>query len=45
MQFENEEIIDWLCADLMTSRPRRVHPGLFGVGDKRYLWTTGWRGR
>jgi murein DD-endopeptidase MepM/ murein hydrolase activator NlpD len=45
MQFENEEIIGWLCADLITSYPHRMHPGLLGVGDKRYLLTTGWRGK
>ena len=45
MRFENEEIIDWLCADLLTSHPRRMHQGLLGVGDKRYLLTRGWCGK
>jgi hypothetical protein len=44
-RLESEEVLEWLCADLLASRPRRMHRGLIGSGDKRYLLTTGWRGK
>jgi tetratricopeptide (TPR) repeat protein len=44
-RFETEEVLEWLCTDLLTSRPRRIHRGLLGTGDKRYLLTFGWRGK
>ena len=43
-RFESEELLDRLCADRKASRPRRVHKGLLGTGNKRYLLTSGWRG-
>lgn len=45
LQFEDEEVVEWLCADLARSRPQPLHRGLRGSGDKRYLLTSGWRGR
>lgn len=42
--FEDEEVLDWLCADLSRSRPRRLGRVLLGSGGKRYLFTRGWRG-
>lgn len=44
-RFEDSEILDWLSADLSRSRPRRLSQRLEGKGGKRYLFTTGWRGR
>lgn len=44
-QYETLEVIDWLCEDLGRSRPRRMTRGLLGTGRKRYLLTSGWRGR
>ena len=43
-RFETDDVLEHLCADLHRSRPTRIHPGLLGTGDKRYLLTTGWRG-
>lgn len=43
-QFEGPEVVDWLCEDLTRSRPRRVG-GVTGTGRKRYVFTTGWRGK
>jgi tetratricopeptide (TPR) repeat protein len=43
-RFESEELLDRLGADLKASRPRRLHKGLLGTGNKRYLLTSGWRG-
>jgi hypothetical protein len=43
-RFETEDLLEHLGADLMRSRPRRLHRGLLGKGDKRYLLTSGWRG-
>lgn len=43
-RFESDELLDRLCADLKASRPRRLHKGLLGTGNKRYLFTSGWRG-
>ncbi len=44
-QFEDEEILEWLCADLSRSRPRPFGGRLLGTGGKRYLLTSGWRGK
>ncbi|MGH2681965.1 MAG: peptidoglycan DD-metalloendopeptidase family protein [Actinomycetota bacterium] len=44
-RFEDDEFLDWLCSDLARSRPRRMGRALLGTGGKRYLLTTGWRGR
>lgn len=43
-QFEDPEVIDWLSQDLGRSRPRRMG-NIVGTGRKRYLFTSGWRGR
>lgn len=42
--FETGDVLDELVRDLAESRVTVV-PGLFGAGGKRYLGTTGWRGR
>jgi murein DD-endopeptidase MepM/ murein hydrolase activator NlpD len=42
--FEVDGVIDALQADLAKSRIR-AHADLKGAGDKRYLFTKGWRGR
>ncbi|HEY6145687.1 MAG TPA: peptidoglycan DD-metalloendopeptidase family protein [Solirubrobacterales bacterium] len=44
-QFEDEEILEWLCEDLGRSRPRPFGRSLLGTGGKRYLLTSGWRGK
>jgi tetratricopeptide (TPR) repeat protein len=44
-QFEDEEILEWLCEDLSRSRPRPFGRRLLGTGGKRYLLTSGWRGK
>jgi hypothetical protein len=44
-RYESEEVLDWLSADLSRSRPRRVTSGVLGTGRKRYLLTSGWRGK
>ncbi len=43
-QFEDEEVLEWLCEDLGRSRPRPFGRRLLGTGGKRYLLTSGWRG-
>jgi len=45
LEFEDEEVLEWLLADLARSRPRRLGRRLLGTGRKRYLLTTGWRGK
>ncbi|HET6362954.1 MAG TPA: peptidoglycan DD-metalloendopeptidase family protein [Gemmatimonadota bacterium] len=40
--YETEEVVDKLCEALDSSRPQRLHRGLLGTGDKRYLLTSGW---
>lgn len=42
--FETGDILDELLRDLAESRVT-VAPNLYGAGAKRYLGTTGWRGR
>lgn len=44
-QYETPEVLDWLCADLSHSRPRRLSSNLLGIGRKRYFMTSGWRGK
>jgi hypothetical protein len=43
-RYEGDDVLERLCAELETSRPVRLHGGLLGSGDKRYLLTAGWRG-
>lgn len=42
--FETPDFLDQLCSDLHDSEVR-VEPNLSGGGNKRYLRTSGWRGR
>lgn len=43
-RYEDPELVDWLCADLAISRSLTVGK-IRGTGRKRYLFTSGWRGR
>ncbi len=45
LRFETDELLDHLSSDLLASRPERLHRGLLGTGGKRYLLTSGWRGK